>query len=49
MRGYYEGRYRDKCSTDITVELRQSVWRRNGIVVCAVAVYVVPRKDEIAR
>lgn len=33
MRGYYEGRYRDKCGVDATVELRQHVWRRNGIVV----------------
>lgn len=33
MRGYYEGRYRDKNAMDATVELRQHVWRRNGIVV----------------
>ncbi len=33
MRGYYEGRYRDKCVMDATVELRQHVWGRNGIVV----------------
>lgn len=33
MRGYYEGRFRDKCEADITVELRQHVWRRNGIVI----------------
>jgi len=33
MRGYFEGRYRDKCVVDATVELRQHVWRRNGIVV----------------
>lgn len=32
MRGYYEGRYRDKNEADIMVELRQHVWRRNGIV-----------------
>lgn len=32
MRGYYEGRYRDKCVADATVELRQRVWRRNGLV-----------------
>lgn len=31
MRGYYKGRYRDKCSTDITVELRQHLFRRSGI------------------
>lgn len=33
MRGYYEGRYRDKCVMDATVEFRQHVWGRNGIVV----------------
>ncbi|MDE6396808.1 MAG: BamA/TamA family outer membrane protein, partial [Muribaculaceae bacterium] len=32
MRGYYEGRFRDKNAVDITFELRQRVWRRNGIV-----------------
>jgi hypothetical protein len=31
MRGYYEGRYRDKCAADAQVELRQHVWRRNGL------------------
>lgn len=33
MRGYYEGRFRDKGEMDLTVELRQHVWRRNGLVV----------------
>lgn len=33
MRGYWEGRYRDKMEADATVELRQHVWRRNGFVV----------------
>ena len=32
VRGYYEGRYRDKNEADILVELRQHVWRRNGVV-----------------
>lgn len=32
VRGYYEGRYRDKNEADVVVELRQHVWRRNGIV-----------------
>lgn len=32
MRGYYEGRYRDKCVITGCVELRQHVWRRNGLV-----------------
>ncbi len=33
MRGYYDGQYRDKCEIDATVELRQHVYHRNGIVV----------------
>lgn len=32
MRGYYEGQYRDKNVAEIQVELRQHVWKRNGIV-----------------
>lgn len=32
MRGYYEGRYRDKNEMDLTFELRQRVWRRSGVV-----------------
>ena len=43
MRGYYEGRYRDKHSLEATVELRQHVWRRNGIVVWAGAGTVFPK------
>lgn len=35
IRGYYEGRYRAKQEADFVVELRQHVWRRNGIVVWA--------------
>ena len=35
IRGYYEGRYRAKNEADLVVELRQKVWRRNGIVVWA--------------
>lgn len=33
MRGYFEGRYRDKSEIDLCVEVRQHVWRRNGIAV----------------
>lgn len=33
MRGYYEGRYRDRMFMGAQVELRQHVWRRSGIVV----------------
>lgn len=33
IRGYYEGRYRDKNEADMVVELRQHLWKRNGVVV----------------
>lgn len=33
MRGYYEGRYRDKHKMEGQVELRQHIWKRNGAVV----------------
>lgn len=33
MRGYYEGRYRDKCAADLTIELRQHIMGRSGMVV----------------
>ena len=32
MRGYYEGRYRDKHKMEGQLELRQHVWKRNGVV-----------------
>ena len=32
MRGYYEGRYRDKRLVEAQVELRQRVYRRHGVV-----------------
>lgn len=35
MRGYYEGRYRDKHKIEAQCELRQHIWHRNGIVVWA--------------
>lgn len=47
MRGYYEGRYRDKHSLMATVELRQHVWKRNGIVVWAGAGTVFPKFSEL--
>lgn len=43
MRGYYEGRFRDKGEMDITFELRQHVYRRNGLAVWAGAGTVFPR------
>ncbi|MCD8072985.1 MAG: outer membrane protein assembly factor, partial [Alistipes sp.] len=33
MRGYYEGRYRDKGLVEIQAELRQWIWRRIGVAV----------------
>ncbi|MEF9923556.1 MAG: BamA/TamA family outer membrane protein [Muribaculaceae bacterium] len=33
MRGYYEGRYRDKHMLEAQIELRQHVWRRNSVTV----------------
>lgn len=33
MRGYYEGRYRDRNGTSLQAELRQKIWRRHGITV----------------
>lgn len=43
MRGYYEGRYRDKSAVDFCVELRQHVWRRNGVVLWVGAGTVFPK------
>lgn len=42
MRGYYKGRYRDKNEADVTVELRQHVWRRNSVVAWVGAGTVFP-------
>ena len=35
LRGYWEGRYNDKCAADATVELRQRVYGRHGAVAWA--------------
>lgn len=43
MRGYFEGRYRDKSEIDACLELRQHVWRRNGIVLWVGAGTIFPR------
>ena len=43
MRGYYEGRYRDKHKLESTIELRQHVWKRNGIVLWVGAGSVFPK------
>ena len=42
MRGYYEGRYRDKCLIETQLELRQHIWHRNGIAVWVGAGNVFP-------
>ncbi len=42
VRGYYEGRYRDKVEVEAIVELRQHVWRRNGVVAWGGAASVAP-------
>ncbi len=43
MRGYYEGQYSDRMETDATVEIRQHVWHRSGIVLWAGMGSVFPK------
>ena len=43
MRGYFEGRYRDKSEIDACVELRQHIWKRNGVVIWGGAGTIFPR------
>ena len=47
IRGYYERRYRDRGEIDAVVELRQHIWRRNGIVIWAGVGSVFHRLDQI--
>lgn len=47
MRGYYQGRYRDKGKLEAQVELRQHIWRRNGIAIWAGAGTVFPKISQI--
>ncbi len=47
MRGYYDGRFRDNGEMDLTLELRQHVWRRNGIVVWGGVGTVYPKLSEL--
>ena len=47
MRGYYEGRYRDKNIVELQVELRQHVWKRNGIALWAGAGQVFPEVEAL--
>ncbi len=51
MRGYFEGRYRDKSEVDICVELRQNVWRRNGVVLWggAASIFAKPSQIQLKR
>ena len=47
MRGYFEGRYRDKSEIDMTLELRQHIYHRNGAVVWVGAGTVFPNFSAI--
>lgn len=47
MRGYYEGRYRDKNAIDVTLELRQHIWRRNSAVIWVGAGSVFSKFSEL--
>lgn len=43
MRGYFEGRYRDKSEIDVCLELRQHIYHRNGAVAWVGAGTVFPK------
>ncbi len=45
MRGYFEGRYRDKNIVEAQIELRQHIWHRNGAVLWFGAANVFPEFD----
>lgn len=47
MRGYYEGRYRDRNLIEGQVELRQNVWKRIGVVAWAGCANVFRDKDDM--
>lgn len=47
MRGYYEGRYRDKNEMDFTVEIRQHLYRRSGVVAWLGVASVFPKFSKI--
>lgn len=47
LRGYYEGRYRDKGMVAFQAELRQKVWRRSGTVLWLGTGTVFARPSEI--
>ena len=47
MRGYYEGRYRDKSMMAAQVELRQHLWRRIGVVAWGGAATVFSKFSQV--
>ena len=47
MRGYYEGRYRDKNIIEGQIELRQHIKGRNGIVLWLGAAEVFPKFNKM--
>ena len=47
MRGYYQGRYRDNHKIETQVELRQHVWKRNGVVAWVGAGTIFPKFSKI--
>lgn len=47
MRGYFEGRYRDKSELDLCVEFRQHLFSRSGIVVWGGAATLFPKIKDI--
>lgn len=47
MRGYFEGRYRDKSEIDVCLELRQHIWRRNGVVAWIGAGSIFPKFSDM--
>ena len=49
MRGYFEGRYRDKSEIDLCLELRQHIWRRNGAVIWVGGGSIFPKFSALRR
>lgn len=47
MRGYFEGRYRDKNIIEAQIELRQKIYRRHGFALWAGAAEIFPRFEEL--
>lgn len=47
MRGYYEGRYRDKSIVEAQIELRQHIKRRNGAVLWVGVANLFPEFDQM--